>query len=119
MNNKHVEDVVSFNRSDVEPVIDTVNHPNVLSGEYISKTWVYFSDESSGYCAGVWEAGSCREAFVSEHVEYCHVLEGIVRLTDSNGNSEDYFPKESFVIPAGFEGVWENIGTVRKYFVIS
>lgn len=116
---KHVEDVVSFVRSGVEPEVDTVSHPDVLSGSYKSKTWTYFSDSESGFCAGVWEAESCRESFFSEHNEYCHVLEGIVRLTDGEGNSEDYFPGESFVIPAGFSGVWENVGTVKKYFVIS
>ncbi|MFS2197098.1 cupin domain-containing protein [Pseudomonas sp. Pseusp3] len=119
MNKKHVEDVVSFCRSAVEPAIETVNHANVLSGEYISTTWLHYYDAESGYSVGVWEAGSFREAFISEQNEYCHLLEGVVRLTDSEGKSEDYSQGDSFVIPAGFDGVWENIVTVRKYFVIS
>lgn len=119
LNTKHIEDVITFSRSGVEPSHETVRHDNVLSGEYKSATSLHFSDEQRGFISGEWEAGSCRETFTSEQVEFCHILYGHVRLTDENGNSADYGPGESFVIPAGFSGVWENISAVRKLFVIA
>lgn len=116
---KQIEDVVSFSRSGVEPAHETVSHEKVLSGEYKAATWLHFSDEQRGFISGEWEAGACRESFASEQDEFCHILDGHVRLTDDHGNSVHYGPGESFVIPAGFSGVWENIGTVKKLFVIA
>ncbi|WP_158455657.1 cupin domain-containing protein [Pseudomonas fluorescens] len=119
MSNKSVNDVVGFSRSDVEPTEDKINHPDVLSGEYTAKTWLHFSDESRSFISGVWEAEACEENFTSEQTEFCHILDGYVRLTDRRGISVNYGPGESFVIPAGFSGTWQNVGTVRKLFVIA
>ncbi|MCV6454935.1 cupin domain-containing protein [Pseudomonas aeruginosa] len=120
MSKVNIDSVVSFVRSKIEPTIETVNYPGVLSGEYKQKTWNFYNDTSRDFTAGVWEAESCREVLTTtEQNEFCHIISGVVRLTDSDGNSQDYEPGDSFIIPVGFEGVWENVGTVKKLYVLS
>ncbi|WP_277538186.1 cupin domain-containing protein [Pseudomonas baetica] len=47
------------------------------------------------------------------------MLEGTVRLTDAEGISRTFGPGDSFVVASGFQGIWENLTTVRKvYFIL-
>ncbi|WP_313464181.1 cupin domain-containing protein [Pseudomonas nitroreducens] len=120
MSKKYIGDVVSFVRSEIEPTIETVNNPDLLSGEYEQKTWMHYEDAEREFYSGVWEAESFREVITTtENNEFCHIISGVVRLTDGDGKSQDYKAGDSFIIPAGFEGVWENVGTVKKLFVVS
>lgn len=115
---KHIADVVAFSTSQTAAVEEILDHPNALSGPFTAKTWPHYKDGTGEFTAGVWEAEASKEAFASEHEEFCHILNGTVRLTDKKGESRDYGVNETFVIPLGFAGVWENIGTVKKLFVI-
>jgi len=68
---------------------------------------------------GIYECttGAWRVDYAGED-EFCTLIEGAVRLTDSAGNMQEYKTPESFLIPSGFSGVWEAVTGVRKYFVI-
>jgi hypothetical protein len=46
------------------------------------------------------------------------LLAGRVRLTERGGRAEDYAAGDGFVVPAGFEGTWETLEPVRKWYVI-
>ena len=48
----------------------------------------------------------------------CHILDGQVRLTDADGQLQEFGPGDSFVVAAGFSGTWENLTHVRKVFFI-
>jgi len=48
----------------------------------------------------------------------CHILEGDVRLTDGSGQAREFGAGDSFVVAAGFDGIWDNLTTVRKVFFI-
>lgn len=50
--------------------------------------------------------------------ERCFVLEGKIRLIDASGNTETYMAGDTFLIPAGFKGVWETVEPVRKFYAI-
>ncbi|UZE25978.1 cupin domain-containing protein [Pseudomonas sp. B21-056] len=119
MNDKCLHRIVGFTHSEVTPAKDIINHSGVLSGQYASTTWMHYSDEQKGFMSGQWEAEACREQFHAEQTEFCHILSGIVRLTDEQGRMDEFKEGESFVIPVGFSGVWENVGTVKKLFVIA
>ncbi|WP_080587887.1 cupin domain-containing protein [Pseudomonas brassicacearum] len=119
MNDKYLHRVVGFTHSEIEPTRDIINHSGVVSGQYESMTWMHYSDEERRITSGHWEAGACREKFHSEQTEFCHILTGIVRLTNQNGSTDEFKEGESFIIPAGFSGIWENVGTVKKIFVIA
>jgi hypothetical protein len=46
------------------------------------------------------------------------VLEGSVTITDAEGVSETFSAGDTFIMPKGFRGTWENTETMRKYYMI-
>jgi hypothetical protein len=50
--------------------------------------------------------------------ELCHLIRGRVRLEDDSARSWTFEAGDSFVIPAGFVGVWEVQESVKKLYVI-
>jgi len=51
-------------------------------------------------------------------MEYCHITKGRARLTASNGDVIEVQTGDGFVIPNGFEGVWEVLEDMEKHYVI-
>jgi uncharacterized cupin superfamily protein len=41
-----------------------------------------------------------------------------VRLTTDDGRSWTFGPGECFVVPAGFNGLWETLEPARKFYAI-
>jgi len=78
---------------------------------------VYASADQSFHC-GVWEGevGAWRVRY-TEH-ELCHMLAGRVRLTGDDGTDAMFAAGDSFVIPAGFQGIWEVIEPARKLYAV-
>lgn len=112
-----IDCVIDFATSSVSALEETIDHPDLLSPPYRARTWQHYSDPSGTFVAGVWEGGACIEKFVAEHEEFCHILQGTVRLTDEQGNAKVFGPGSQFTIAAGFRGLWENLGMVRKAYV--
>ncbi len=75
-----------------------------------------YSDPSQQFHCGIWAStpGTWRVSY-SEH-EFCHLLEGRVRLTGDDGHSVEFRAGDAFVVPAGFSGTWETIEAARKYY---
>jgi uncharacterized cupin superfamily protein len=115
--NQSIDSVIDFAHSPALPVSEQVDHPDLLSAPYRAITWTHYSNASEAFCAGIWEATACCEKFVAAHEEYCHILQGSVRLTDQQGRAKTFGPGSHFTIPAGFSGLWENLDTVRKAYV--
>ncbi|MFD0726107.1 cupin domain-containing protein [Lysobacter brunescens] len=78
---------------------------------------VYASADQAFQC-GVWEGevGAWRVRY-TEH-ELCHMLAGRVRLTGDDGTEAVFAAGDSFVIPAGFRGIWEVIEPARKLYAV-
>ena len=81
-------------------------------------TWNHYTDPSEQFFAGIWasDAGAMKVAYSEE--ELCVILEGRIRLTDASGAAKEFGPGSAFVIPAGFEGVWETLEPVKKIYSI-
>ena len=81
----------------------------------VANAW---SDPSNAFHCGVWEGdvGTWRVRY-TEH-EFCHLLAGRVRLVDDAGTEAVFGPGESFVIPAGFEGLWDVLEPARKLYAV-
>ncbi|KFN41367.1 cupin domain-containing protein [Arenimonas oryziterrae] len=77
-----------------------------------------YSDDSGQFHCGVWQAepGSWRVRY-SEH-EFCHILEGRIRIIEDGGEERLVGANDSFVVPAGFSGVWQVLEKARKIYVI-
>lgn len=70
------------------------------------------------FSAGLWSGapGRWRVAY-TEH-ELCHLLEGEVVLHGDDGSVAAYRAGDSFVVPAGFSGIWEVVSAARKLYAI-
>ena len=77
-----------------------------------------YSDAGNAFHCGLWEGqvGAWRVSY-SEH-EFCHLLTGRVRLLGDDASEITLQAGDSFVIPAGFEGVWEVLEPARKLYAV-
>lgn len=77
-----------------------------------------YSTQDDRFHCGVWEGdvGAWRVQY-AEH-EFCHLLSGRVRLRGDDGSDILLEAGQSFVVPAGFTGVWEVLETARKLYAI-
>jgi uncharacterized cupin superfamily protein len=97
---------IRFDRNaKVDPVAPTTTH-----------NW--YEDASGVLSSGFWASKPNRTEVDYTEDEFCYILEGKVRLTDSAGRTEEYKSGDAFVIPKGFTGVWETVEPVRKFYVI-
>lgn len=77
-----------------------------------------YSDAGNAFHCGVWEdgVGAWRMAY-TEH-EFCHLLAGRIRIHGNDGSETMAAAGDSFVFPAGFEGVWEVLEPARKLYAV-
>jgi len=77
-----------------------------------------FSDRSGKFFAGVWASTPGRWRIAYTENEFCHMLAGRVRITADGGGVWTFGPGDTFVVPAGFEGIWEVELSARKLYAI-
>lgn len=78
----------------------------------------WYGDGNSPFRAGLWTSQPGRSEVTYTVDELCVILEGVVRLTDASGKAETYRAGDTFLIPAGFKGVWETVEPVRKFYAV-
>jgi len=102
----------------VEPQHSQPAADRLVSGNPQQTLWNHFTDCSQQFFAGEWAAtrGSWRIQY--SETEFCHLLAGRVALTSRNGQRWEFTRGDSFVVPAGFVGVWEVIEDCRKVYAI-
>lgn len=110
-------DIVSFG----EPVQEQRSEPlpaRLISGNPEVRLWNHFEDPSQQFFAGVWSAtrGSWRISYTEN--EFCHLLEGRIALVSEAGRRWEFAAGDSFVVPAGFTGIWEVLEDCRKVYAI-
>ncbi len=116
---KTIAAVVDFSTTETTPEVTTVAPPRRVSAVPFDTTaWNHYSDPTQQFFAGVWASavGAMKVSYTEE--ELCYLLEGRARLTDREGGVREFGPGSAFVIPAGFEGVWETLEPVKKIYAI-
>lgn len=90
----------------------------IVSGDPVQSARNHYTDATGRFSAGEWSCavGAWRVRYTEE--EFCHLLEGRVALTGDDGDRREFAAGDRFVIPAGFNGIWETIETARKIYVI-
>jgi len=78
----------------------------------------YFSDSGGRFFAGVWESTPGKWRVRYSENEFCHITRGRVRIEHESGRSWTFSAGSSFVIPVGFNGVWEVLEPMAKLYVI-
>jgi uncharacterized cupin superfamily protein len=116
---KLIDAVIDFSNHFVEADQALVASERMVStGKCHTTTWNHYADPTEQFFAGIWasEVGAMKVSYTEE--EMCVLLEGRIRLTDSNGSVREFGPGCAFVIPSGFEGVWETLEPVKKIYTI-
>lgn len=68
---------------------------------------------------GVWECEAYAEQMTNyPYDEYMRVIEGSVTITAIGGEAKTYTVGDSFFMPKGFTGIWQQTETMKKYFAI-
>jgi uncharacterized cupin superfamily protein len=90
----------------------------VLRGEPVGAVRNGYESADGSKLSGEWSctAGAWRVSY--SEWEYCHILEGHVRLTSDDGSMVEAQAGSHLIIEPGFSGVWENLTPVRKIYVI-
>jgi len=107
---------IAHHNNDAEPV--PLDPARLVWGTPQQKIANHYSDASNAFHCGVWEAGvGAWQVAYTEH-EFCHLLSGRVRLLGDDGSETTLSAGDSFVVPAGFEGVWEVLEPARKLYAV-
>jgi len=101
-----------------EPIEYLPAPEKIMSGHPRQRVWSQYSDASQKFSVGIWECepGAWRVRYTEE--EYCRVVMGRSLLTSADGVVREVVAGDEFVIPRGFEGVWEVLERTRKVYVI-
>ena len=51
-------------------------------------------------------------------LEFCHLLEGVIELTEEGEAPRIFRKGDSFLMKPGYVGRWKTLETVRKIYVI-
>ena len=92
----------------------------LIRGNPQRTTWLRHENNTLGFYCGEWacEPGAWKISYGPNEEELFTVTQGHIRITAKEGESRDYHPGDSCVIPAGFEGIFEVISPCKKIFAI-
>jgi hypothetical protein len=96
----------------------TPSPDRLLSGTPQHTLANYFADGTQQFFAGRWSStrGAWRIRYTES--ELCVILQGRVALTSASGVRREFGPGAAFVVPSGFEGIWEVIDDCTKLYAI-
>jgi len=115
-----IDDIVLLGEAPAEIERFTPEPAKVLRGRPEQAARNDYCGADGRFNVGEWccEPGAWRVAYDDDEYEFCRVLDGRVRLSDEAGRSREFRAGDSFVIAAGFRGVWETLEACRKHYVI-
>ncbi|MCP2081531.1 UNVERIFIED_ORG: putative cupin superfamily protein [Methylorubrum zatmanii] len=108
--------VIAFANSTAEPSTYRPAPERILAGDPVQTATLHFTSADGRFSAGTWaaERGTWRVVFTES--EFCHLLEGVIVVTDEAGTQTTFRAGDAFVSPAGFTGTWEIVEPARKLF---
>lgn len=90
----------------------------VIEGDIVCRNWDVDSAKDGAVRAGVWEATpGLNHSIKGETWEFCHILSGVVEITENGHAPQRYQAGDSFILKPGYVGTWRTIETVRKIWV--
>jgi uncharacterized cupin superfamily protein len=109
-----------FSRQSPAAAYDHPRPERLVEGNPLRTTHEHFAAPQGDLVAGIWacEPGAWRIAFAEGKDEFFCIIEGRIRITDSDGEATEFGPGEAGVIPAGFTGTFAVLEAVRKHYVV-
>ncbi|WP_068173217.1 cupin domain-containing protein [Neokomagataea thailandica] len=91
----------------------------LISGAPAFKTWALDTSRDGNVRTGMWQATpGITHSIKGNAFEFCHILEGLVKIVENNGETYLFKAGDSFIMKPGFMGTWETIETVKKIYVL-
>ena len=109
---------IAFSNENAERTDYDIVPEKLICGESRQSTLNMFSDPGNEFHCGIWESAPALWRVSYSENEFCHILEGRIRITDESGDSITVVPGDNFVISAGFKGTWETLEHAKKIYVI-
>ncbi|MBB4274848.1 cupin domain-containing protein [Rhizobium mongolense] len=101
-----------------EPKQRAAEPDRLIAGSPAFKTWLQDTAKAGKVNTGVFEATPGEtHSIKGETFEFCHLVHGVIELTEKGKEPVIYRAGDSFVMKPGYIGVWKTIETVRKIFV--
>ncbi|MBB3810554.1 cupin domain-containing protein [Pseudochelatococcus contaminans] len=102
-----------------EPEASKAAPDRLVAGDPSFLTWALDSSRNGEVRTGIWEATPGETISIKgETFEFCHILEGVIELTEDGKEPVVYRKGDSFIMKPGYRGIWKTIETVRKIYVI-
>lgn len=101
-----------------DPEWNEVAEERIISGTPKSAYGMLYSSKSDEFHSGIYECTAGKWKVTYNEDEFCTLIEGKVRLTNEEGDTQEFTAPDSFLIPSGYKGTWEAVTPVRKFFVI-
>lgn len=91
----------------------------LIAGDPTFTNWDIDSGRDDQVETGIWQATpGTQHSIKGEIYEFCHILEGVVEITENGKDPVTYRAGDNFVMKPGFVGTWKTIETVRKIYVV-
>lgn len=112
------EHFIPFSAEKAERTDYHVAPEKLISGESAQATLNVFSDPGNEFHCGIWQGEPALWRVSYSEYEFCHILQGRIRIADETGADVTVGPGDNFVIAAGFRGTWEILEPAKKIYVI-
>jgi uncharacterized cupin superfamily protein len=108
--------VLSFADPLPEPVLFRPPAERILAGDPAQEAATLFTSTDGRFTCGEWRAQPGKWRVVFTESEFCHLLEGVIRVVGDDGSDRTFRAGDTFVSPAGFNGTWEILEPARKFY---
>ncbi len=89
---------------------------NILAGIPRARASNQYGEGTQQFFCGIWTSTSGKwRVRYTEH-EFCVLIEGRVRIESVTGEKHELRAGDAFVVPAGFEGIWEVTEPCKKWY---
>lgn len=90
----------------------------ILAGIPRTRVSNQYTDSTRQFFCGLWSSTSGKWRIRYTEHEFCVLIEGRVRIESASGEKHDLRAGDAFVVPAGFEGIWEVVEPCKKWYAV-
>lgn len=106
------------NSPDFEPRNVQVASDRLIAGTPVCKAWDLDDAKDGKVRTGIFSGTEgTNKSIKGELFEFCHILEGVVEITEDGGKPLQFRAGDSFVMKPGFVGQWRTIEPFKKIYV--
>lgn len=101
---------------------EPIAHDKVLEGTPRQRRHRFFVSDrlrAGQVRVGIWQATAYTERLENyPKDEFMYVIEGSVTIIEPDGRTETFTKGDSFFMPCGFAGLWQQDEPMKKYFMV-